>query len=110
MNLIGVADGELRVGAIRLMDRRAADVDAIAVLPASDTITDLVDHTRGVGARSVRKVRLDRIRAGTHVGLVRIHANGMNANANLSWLRDRIRNVFEREDLRTPQLARENRP
>ena len=108
MHLFGCADGELRVSAVRFAQRRAADIDAIAGLQAGDAIADLVDHAGRIGAGRVGQVGLDRVGARAHVGVVRIDADGVNADAHLSGAGDRIRNFFEFENVGTAELTRED--
>ena len=84
MHLLRRADRVLRVGAVRFTGCGAADIDTVAGLPAGHAAPDLIDHAGRVGAWRVGQVGLDRVRPAAHVGVIGVHADGVQSDADLS--------------------------
>src|SRR5688572_22708515 len=109
MDLLRQADRVLRVGAVRFTRGGAADIDAIAGLPLRDSFADPVDDAGGVRTWRIGKIGLYRVSTGAHVGVIRIDADGMHANAHLAASGYGIGDFFELEDFWTAKFTRENR-
>ena len=103
----------LRFQAQRLFGIRAAHTAGyVHTVPGSETGDSgaRAKHNSGaIEARCVGKRRLYGIRAGSHVGISRIHAGGMDSDQHLSGSGLQIRNILDGQNLRTAELLHTDR-
>ena len=100
-----VTQDHRRIRAVGAVLHRSTDVDPIAGTHAGDTVTQLVNDARGIGARRVRQFGRDGIAARAHVGVVGIDAGRMHAHANFSGTGPRIGLFGKGEDFRSSEFA-----
>src|SRR6266481_2915343 len=104
MHLFFQSESVLSVGA----GKGLRGIHAIARFHLLDAIAYRFNQSRGIRAGRVGKRRCDGVSARAHVGVVRIHASGVDTDENLSsgefWRRD----FLELQDFGAAELMNEN--
>ena len=101
MNLVLQCQREFRVCA----GQRPRDIHAITRPHALDASANRFDDSRSIGAGGIRQRRLDCISAVTHVGVVRVHADGVDADQDLPGGGTRSWNFFEIQNFGTAEFS-----
>ena len=83
-------------------------IDAVARLYFLDATANRLHYSCGVRAWRIRQRRFDSISAGTHVGVVGVHAGGMDSHENLPGGRLWRGDFLELQNLGSAELMNEN--
>jgi hypothetical protein len=83
-------------------------VDAVARFHFLHAFAHRFDDTRAIGTRCVGKWRFYCIGTRTHVGVIRIHASGVDSDDDLSGGGLRCRDFFELENFGAPEFTNQN--
>lgn len=89
------AGGIFGVAAGQVTPEGRADEDPVADREAVDALAQSGDKTGTISTGNIRQVGTDRISAGQHVGVSRVHTGGTNADQHLARTGPGCGNVVE---------------